>query len=91
VEAAILQTDGVDNVHDLHVWTITCREAERHVIHAEGVAPLMLYGVARLLHDCLCRHQTISWRLRSSRTTRFISATPVRLVFDQNEAVGSGQ
>jgi cobalt-zinc-cadmium efflux system protein len=23
VEAAILQTEGADNVHDLHVWTIT--------------------------------------------------------------------
>src|ERR1700730_19175001 len=41
VEAAILQTEGVDNVHDLHVWTITSgREAlSAHVIHAESVTP----------------------------------------------------
>jgi cobalt-zinc-cadmium efflux system protein len=36
VEEAILQTDGVDDVHDLHVWTITSgREAlSAHVILA---------------------------------------------------------
>lgn len=54
VEAAILQTEGVDNVHDLHVWTITSgREAlSAHVIHTEGVAPPMLLQELRTkLHD----------------------------------------
>ena len=37
VEAMILETDGVAEVHDLHVWTITSgREAlSAHVIHAK--------------------------------------------------------
>ena len=54
VEAAILQTEGVDNVHDLHVWTITSgREAlSAHVIHTESVAPPVLLQVLRTkLHD----------------------------------------
>lgn len=54
VEAAILQTEGVDNVHDLHVWTITSgREAlSAHVIHAESVAPpVLLQELRTKLHD----------------------------------------
>jgi cobalt-zinc-cadmium efflux system protein len=37
VEDAILQTNGVEDVHDLHIWTITSgREAlSAHVIHVE--------------------------------------------------------
>ena len=40
VEDAILQTDGVEDVHDLHVWTITSgREAlSAHVIHVETIS-----------------------------------------------------
>ena len=40
VENAILQTDGVEDVHDLHVWTITSgREAlSAHVIHVEAIS-----------------------------------------------------
>lgn len=40
VEDVILQTDGVEDVHDLHVWTITSgREAlSAHVIHAESIS-----------------------------------------------------
>jgi cobalt-zinc-cadmium efflux system protein len=38
VEDAILQTNGVEDVHDLHIWTITSgREAlSAHVIHVEA-------------------------------------------------------
>jgi cobalt-zinc-cadmium efflux system protein len=38
VEDAILQTEGVEDVHDLHIWTITSgREAlSAHVIHVES-------------------------------------------------------
>lgn len=41
VEAAIIETDGVSDVHDLHVWTITSgREAlSAHVIHAYSISP----------------------------------------------------
>jgi cobalt-zinc-cadmium efflux system protein len=40
VENAILQTKGVEDVHDLHVWTITSgREAlSAHVIHVEAIS-----------------------------------------------------
>jgi cobalt-zinc-cadmium efflux system protein len=54
VEAAILQTDGVEGVHDLHVWTITSgRDAlSAHVVHASAVAPLALLGALRdKLHE----------------------------------------
>jgi cobalt-zinc-cadmium efflux system protein len=40
VESAILETRGVDDVHDLHVWTITSgREAlSAHVIHSRSTS-----------------------------------------------------
>src|SRR5260370_6177223 len=54
VEEAILETEGVSDVHDLHVWTITSgREAlSAHVIHGESVsAPALLQGLREKLHD----------------------------------------
>jgi cobalt-zinc-cadmium efflux system protein len=41
VEGVILETSGVEDVHDLHVWTITSgREAlSAHVRHAHAVSP----------------------------------------------------
>jgi cobalt-zinc-cadmium efflux system protein len=54
VEDAILDTDGVDNVHDLHVWTITSgREAlSAHVIHAHSISQPDLLKVLRAkLHE----------------------------------------
>jgi cobalt-zinc-cadmium efflux system protein len=54
VEEAILETDGVQAVHDLHVWTITSgREAlSAHVIHAEMISqPLLLKELRLKLQD----------------------------------------
>jgi len=54
VEDAILATDGVANVHDLHVWTITSgREAlSAHVIHADSISqPDLLRELRTKLHD----------------------------------------
>ena len=54
VEDAILATDGVANVHDLHVWTITSgREAlSAHVIHAHSISqPDLLRELRTKLHD----------------------------------------
>jgi cobalt-zinc-cadmium efflux system protein len=54
VENAILDTTGVDNVHDLHVWTITSgREAlSAHVIHAHTISqPDLLRALRTKLHD----------------------------------------
>jgi len=54
VEDAILQTAGVDAVHDLHVWTITSgREAlSAHVIHQYQVSqPDLLRELRTTLHD----------------------------------------
>ena len=54
VEDAILETLGVEDVHDLHVWTITSgREAlSAHVIHAPSISPPGLLKELRTkLHD----------------------------------------
>ena len=54
VEDAILQTDGVADVHDLHIWTITSgREAlSAHVIHAASMSqPILLKALRTKLHD----------------------------------------
>jgi cobalt-zinc-cadmium efflux system protein len=50
VEEAILQTDGVEDVHDLHVWTITSgREAlSAHVIHVETISQAELLKELRV-------------------------------------------
>jgi cobalt-zinc-cadmium efflux system protein len=50
VEEAILDTAGVEDVHDLHVWTITSgREAlSAHVTHAHGVATAELLKSLRV-------------------------------------------
>ena len=54
VEEAILDTDGVEDVHDLHVWTITSgRDAlSAHVTHAHGVSTsALLKSLRTRLHD----------------------------------------
>jgi cobalt-zinc-cadmium efflux system protein len=54
VENAILDTNGVDDVHDLHVWTITSgREAlSAHVIHSHAISqPDLLKELRIKLHD----------------------------------------
>lgn len=54
VEESILHTDGVSNVHDLHIWTITSgREAlSAHVIHSYDVSqPDLLKELRSKLHD----------------------------------------
>ncbi len=54
VEAAILSTDGVAAVHDLHVWTITSgREAlSAHVIHSYSISqPDLLKELRTRLHE----------------------------------------
>jgi len=54
VEDTILETEGVSNVHDLHIWTITSgREAlSAHVIHAYSISqPNLLKELRTKLHD----------------------------------------
>jgi cobalt-zinc-cadmium efflux system protein len=54
VEDAILETEGVADVHDLHIWTITSgREAlSAHVIHAQAISQSGLLKELRTkLHD----------------------------------------
>ena len=54
VEEAILKTEGVAQVHDLHVWTITSgREAlSAHVVHAASISqPILLKELRDKLHD----------------------------------------
>jgi cobalt-zinc-cadmium efflux system protein len=63
VEQAIIETDGVSDVHDLHVWTITSgREAlSAHVIHAYSISqPNLLKELrAKLLDRFGVDHLTI--------------------------------
>ena len=54
VEDAILETNGVNDVHDLHIWTITSgREAlSAHVIHGQSISqPELLKELRLKLHD----------------------------------------
>jgi cobalt-zinc-cadmium efflux system protein len=54
VENAILDTQGVADVHDLHIWTITSgREAlSAHVIHSASISqPDLLRELRAKLHD----------------------------------------
>ena len=54
VEEMILKTEGVEDVHDLHVWTITSgRDAlSAHVIHAPSISPPVLLTELRArLHE----------------------------------------
>jgi len=54
VETAILVTDGVTAVHDLHVWTITSglEALSAHVLHDESVIPAeLLKRLRKNLHD----------------------------------------
>ena len=54
VEDTILATEGVTNVHDLHIWTITSgHEAlSAHVIHAYSISqPNLLKELRTKLHD----------------------------------------
>src|SRR5437870_6379699 len=63
VEEVIMETDGVSDVHDLHVWTITSgREAlSAHVIHAYSISqPDLLKELrAKLLDRFGVDHLTI--------------------------------
>jgi len=63
VEAAIMETAGVSDVHDLHVWTITSgREAlSAHVIHAYSISQSTLLKElrAKLLDRFGVDHLTI--------------------------------
>ena len=54
VEDAIRTTEFVEDVHDLHVWTITSgmEALSVHIIHRENIAPKMLLQTIRArLHD----------------------------------------
>ena len=54
VEDSILETEGVEDVHDLHIWTITSgREAlSAHVIHVEAISQAELLKHLRTkLHE----------------------------------------
>ena len=54
VEKAILQTENVENVHDLHVWTITSgmEALSVHIVHREDVLQTkLLQEIRAKLHD----------------------------------------
>jgi cobalt-zinc-cadmium efflux system protein len=54
VEEAILETDGVSGVHDLHVWTISSgiEALSAHISHASETRHVeLLAAVREKLHD----------------------------------------
>lgn len=54
VEEAILQTEGVEAIHDLHVWTISSgiEALSAHVRHDEKIfQPALLKALRKRLHD----------------------------------------
>lgn len=54
VEEAIIKTEGVDNVHDLHIWTITSgmEALSAHVIHRKEIKQVELLKELRAkLHE----------------------------------------
>jgi cobalt-zinc-cadmium efflux system protein len=54
VEEAIMKTEGVDNVHDLHIWTITSglEALSAHVIHGAEIRQIDLLKELRAkLHE----------------------------------------
>ncbi len=63
VQKSICATDGVQGVHDLHIWTIASglEALSAHVIHSEAIAPpdLLKQLRAKLNHDFGIAHLTI--------------------------------
>jgi len=92
VENAILNTRGVADVHDLHVWTITSgREAlSAHVIHAESISqPDLLRELRTKLHDRFgVDHLTIQMETSDfeDETFHFCHAGTACFRSDQNRA-----
>jgi cobalt-zinc-cadmium efflux system protein len=92
VENAILDTTGVSDVHDLHVWTITSgREAlSAHVIHAESISqPDLLRELRMKLHDRFgVDHLTIQMETPDfeDETFHFCHAGTACFRSDQNRA-----
>ena len=96
VEQAIRSTAGVENVHDLHVWTITSgREAlSAHVIHAHGVSqPGLLKELRVKLHDLFgVDHLTIQMETEEFEDEEFHFCNASTVCFrgsDQPSAVSS--
>jgi len=92
VENAILDTTGVSDVHDLHVWTITSgREAlSAHVIHTPSTSqPDLLRELRTKLHDRFgVDHLTIQMETPDfeDETFHFCHAGTACFRSDQNRA-----
>ena len=92
VETAILDTTGVSDVHDLHVWTITSgREAlSAHVIHTPSTSqPDLLRELRTKLHDRFgVDHLTIQMETPDfeDETFHFCHAGTACFRSDQNRA-----
>ncbi|HET6972418.1 MAG TPA: cation diffusion facilitator family transporter [Pyrinomonadaceae bacterium] len=92
VENAILDTTGVSDVHDLHVWTITSgRDAlSAHVIHTPSISqPDLLRELRTKLHDRFgVDHLTIQMETPDfeDETFHFCHAGTACFRSDQNRA-----
>lgn len=76
VETTILETEGVDGVHDLHIWTISSgmEALSAHISHNDSVSHAQLLGKVRSrLHDAYgIDHLTIQMESTISHETEAI-------------------
>jgi len=89
VEAAILETDGVSGVHDLHIWTISSgiEALSTHISHDRTIAHSELLGVVRQkLHDTFgIDHLTIQMETSDRETEALYVCTTGTRCFEPTD------
>src|SRR6185436_13956873 len=72
VERALLHTDGVTGIHDLHIWTISSgiEALSVHINHDESETHSTLLGsIRQMLHDTFgIDHLTVQMETRDNET-----------------------
>jgi cobalt-zinc-cadmium efflux system protein len=89
VETAILETEGVGGVHDLHIWTISSgiEALSAHISHDQSIAHSELLGVVRQkLHDTFgIDHLTIQMETPERETEALYVCTTGTRCFEPAE------
>jgi cobalt-zinc-cadmium efflux system protein len=90
VESAILETEGVSGVHDLHVWTISSgiEALSAHISHADSVPHSQLLASVRTkLHDSFgIDHLTIQMETLELETEALYVCSTGTKCFEPSEA-----
>jgi cobalt-zinc-cadmium efflux system protein len=91
VEAAILETDGVTGVHDLHVWTISSgiEALSAHINHNDSLPHSKLLGAVReMLHDTFgIDHLTIQMETAANETEALYVCSTGTKCFEPSETM----